>query len=85
MTTISGKFSKIRDEKLFSLDNFDKLTYDNWAPGYPNHLHGNIDKCTKMAWKSKTNFQGTATLGQWTNQHCTNNRHPWVCSHEQDP
>ena len=80
-----GVYNHAYYDYYFSLDNFDTLTYDNWAPGYPNHLHGNIDKCAKMKYKTETNFQGTAKIGQWINQHCTNNKQPWICSHPQDP
>ena len=68
----------------FSLDNYDPLTYDNWVPGFPNHIQGNINKCVRMKWTTLDYYQGRAELGQWQNDHCTNQRLPWVCSHEQE-
>ena len=38
-----------------------------------------------MKWTTETRYQGDAELGAWQNDHCTNNRLPYVCSHEQDP
>ena len=37
-----------------------------------------------MKWTTETRYQGDAELGAWQNDHCTNNRLPYVCSHEQE-
>ena len=79
-----GIYNHAYYDYYFSLDNFQKLVYDNWVPGYPNHVQGNINKCVRMKWTSETKFQGDAELGQWLNDQCTNVKLPWVCSHEQD-
>ena len=66
------------------MDNKDKLTYDHWAPGKPNHMTGNVDKCTVMNWRSESSYHGSYSVGSWENVACTRN-FPWMCSHEEDP
>jgi len=40
-------------DSYFSLDNKDRLTYSNWAPGSPEHVQASEEKCGIIKWRSE--------------------------------